>query len=221
MAPKIIIAGAPASGKGTQCEMIREKFGVVHLSTGDMLRESAAQGTEVGLLAKQYMEQGKLVPDEVIIGAVKERLAQSDAQEKGWLLDGFPRTGAQAEALKEAGIEADIFIVLNVPDADLIERVVGRRLDPVTGKIYHLTFSPPENDEVRERLTQRSDDTEEKARVRLDAYHSNMGSIRSHYNHINYEVDGTQKKNQIFDIIDRKLDTVQRWQVSCCVYILS
>ena len=141
---KIIIAGAPASGKGTQCELIREKFGVVHLSTGDMLREASAAGTEVGKLAQEYMSQGKLVPDEVIIGAVKERLAQPDCQQKGWLLDGFPRTGAQAQALVDAGIHADTFIFLDVPDEDLIERVVGRRADPVTGKIYHMKFSPPE-----------------------------------------------------------------------------
>jgi adenylate kinase family enzyme len=122
-APKIIIAGAPASGKGTQCELIRDKYGVVHLSTGDMLREAAAKGTEVGVLAEQYMEQGKLVPDEVIIGAVKERLALPDCQEKGWLLDGFPRTGAQAEALRSAGLNADVFLFLAVPDAELVERV--------------------------------------------------------------------------------------------------
>ena len=148
---KLIIAGAPASGKGTQCENIKEEFGVVHLSTGDMLRAAAAAGTEVGVKAKEFMDAGKLVTDEIIIGVVKERLAMDDCTSDGWLLDGFPRTRAQADALAEAGIECDAFIFLDVPDSSLIERVVGRRTDPETGKIYHVKFSPPENEEVSER----------------------------------------------------------------------
>eukprot|EP00636_Phaeomonas_parva_P018800 CAMPEP_0118874334 /NCGR_PEP_ID=MMETSP1163-20130328/15823_1 /TAXON_ID=124430 /ORGANISM="Phaeomonas parva, Strain CCMP2877" /LENGTH=126 /DNA_ID=CAMNT_0006809721 /DNA_START=99 /DNA_END=475 /DNA_ORIENTATION=- len=123
---KIIIAGAPASGKGTQCERIREDFGVVHLSTGDMLRAAVKAGTEVGLRAKEAMESGQLVSDEIIIGIIKDRLAETDCQTKGWLLDGFPRTRAQADALAEAGITADIFLLLDVPDSALVERVVGR-----------------------------------------------------------------------------------------------
>lgn len=156
--PKIIIAGAPASGKGTQCEFIVDKFGVVHISTGDALREQVSKGTELGKLAKEYMDKGGLVPDEVMIGIVESRLAQDDCKEKGWLLDGFPRTGAatpqghgfscptcrffcvlahsmaigsemltnragvQAEAMAKAGIEAEKFLLLNVPDDVLIER---------------------------------------------------------------------------------------------------
>merc|ERR1719276_808721 len=131
-APKLIIAGAPASGKGTQCEIIKEKYGVVHLSTGDMLRAAVAAETDVGQRAKDFMDAGKLVPDEVIIGVVKDRLDESDCAECGWLLDGFPRTPAQAEALADAGVTADCFIFLNVPDEALIERVVGRRTDPET-----------------------------------------------------------------------------------------
>jgi adenylate kinase family enzyme len=130
---------------------------------------------------------------------VKERLAQSDCQTKGWLLDGFPRTGAQAEALVQAGISADVFVFLNVPDADLIERVVGRRTDPVTGKIYHMKFSPPESEEVRSRLTQRSDDTEEKVKVRLQAFHQHLSSIIGKYEAVKVELDGTQNKHRIFD----------------------
>merc|ERR1719182_1304040 len=161
---KIIICGAPASGKGTQCELLKEEYGVVHLSTGDMLREAVAQGTEVGTAAKGYMERGELVPDEVIIGIVKDRLAESDCKENGWLLDGFPRTEAQAIALEKAGILPKKVLFLQVPDEMLIERVVGRRSDPETGKIYHLKYSPPENDEIAARLTQRADDTEEKVK---------------------------------------------------------
>ena len=125
-APKIIIAGAPASGKGTQCEMIKEKFGVVHLSTGDILRAAVKEGTELGKTAGGFMDRGELVPDEVMIGVVGERLKQEDCQCQGWLLDGFPRTGAQAAALVDSGALPDVFLLLDVPDEDLVDRVVGR-----------------------------------------------------------------------------------------------
>ncbi len=196
--PKIIICGAPASGKGTQCELLKEEYGVVHLSTGDMLRAAVAQGTEVGLAAKGYMESGKLVPDEVIIGIVKDRLAESDCKQSGWLLDGFPRTEAQALALKAAGIEPTSVLYLDVPDEMLIERVVGRRTDPVTGKIYHMKYFPPEDDEIAARLTQRADDTEEKCRVRLKAFHEHMGAVEKCYASLIAKTDGTKKKEEVF-----------------------
>ncbi|KAF0898228.1 hypothetical protein E2562_005824 [Oryza meyeriana var. granulata] len=159
---KVMIAGAPASGKGTQCELIKTKYGLVHISAGDLLRAEIAAGTENGKRAKEFMEKGQLVPDEIVVTMVKERLLQPDAQEKGWLLDGYPRSYSQAMALETLGIRPDIFILLDVPDEILVERVVGRRLDPVTGKIYHLKYSPTENEEIASRLTQRFDDTEEK-----------------------------------------------------------
>jgi len=190
---RLIIAGAPASGKGTQCEMITKKYGVVHLSTGDMLRAAVAEKTEVGILAQEYMDAGKLVPDEVIIGVVKDRLAQKDCIENGWLLDGFPRTPAQAAALSEAGITADCFLFLNVPDEVLVERVVGRRTDPETGKIYHMTFSPPEDEAILARLEQRSDDTEEKVKVRLEQFHANVDAVKGSYTDIIVEINGTDK----------------------------
>ena len=177
VAPKLIIAGAPASGKGTQCEMLIEKYGVVHLSTGEMLRAAVAAETEVGLQAKELMESGQLVPDEVIIKIVTERLAEPDCEAKGWMLDGFPRTRGQADALAAAGITADAFVLLDVPDDDIVARVTGRRLDPETGKIYHVKFNPPEDEEVTARLTQRADDTEEKCRVRLETYNRNISDI--------------------------------------------
>lgn len=127
----ILIAGPPASGKGTQCELIVEKFGVVHISTGDALREQVAAGTELGKQADECMQNGQLVPDDLIIDIVKDRLAQEDCQTKGWLLDGFPRTGAQAQALGDAGIVASHFVLLDVPDEVLVERCTGRRNDPV------------------------------------------------------------------------------------------
>mmetsp|Transcript_6419 Transcript_6419/g.9082 ORF Transcript_6419/g.9082 Transcript_6419/m.9082 type:complete len:295 (-) Transcript_6419:40-924(-) len=194
---KLIIAGAPASGKGTQCEMIKENFGVVHLSTGDMLRAAVAAGTDVGKKAKEFMDSGKLVPDEVIIGVVKDRLNEDDCQKNGWLLDGFPRTPGQADALAEAGISADCFLFLNVPDDILVERVVGRRTDPETGKIYHMTFSPPEDEEVLARLEQRSDDTEEKVKVRLEQFHANVEAVKGFYTDISVEIDGSKSPNEV------------------------
>jgi len=188
---QIIIAGAPASGKGTQCENIKNTYGVVHLSTGDMLREAVAAETKVGLAAKEYMNAGKLVPDEVIIGIVKDRLEQNDCQTQGWLLDGFPRTKAQADALALTGVKADCFLFLNVPDEMIVERVVGRRTDPETGKIYHMTFSPPTDEEIIGRLVHRSDDTEDAVVVRLKQFHDNFDSVKECYDDIMYEIDGS------------------------------
>jgi adenylate kinase len=190
----IIIAGAPASGKGTQCEVIKEEFGIVHLSTGDMLRAAVAAGTEVGVQAKEFMDSGKLVPDEVIIGIIRDRLDESDCKEQGWLLDGFPRTAAQAEALADAGCSADCFLFLDVPDSVLVERVVGRRTDPETGKIYHMTFSPPpaDDEELINRLQHRSDDTEEKVVVRLEQFHANVAAVKGSYEDIMISIDGNR-----------------------------
>ncbi|KAG7356842.1 adenylate kinase-domain containing protein [Nitzschia inconspicua] len=205
-AVNIIIAGAPASGKGTQCEIIKEKFGVVHLSTGDMLRAAVAAGTEVGKKAKDFMDSGKLVPDEVIIGIVKDRLMEEDCQKMGWLLDGFPRTQAQAKALEEAGVSADCFLFLDVPDEVLVERVVGRRTDPVTGKIYHMTFSPPEDEEIASRLEQRSDDTEEKVKVRLEQFHTNVDAVKDSYTEIMVAIDGNQHPSVVSATITETIE---------------
>jgi len=204
----IIIAGAPASGKGTQCEVIKELYDVVHLSTGDILRAAVAARTPVGIVAKGYMDAGKLVPDEVIINIVKDRLQEEDCQTRGWLLDGFPRTKAQAEALKEAGVCADCFIFLNVPDEILVERVVGRRTDPVTGKIYHVKYFPPPegSPEILSRLVQRSDDTEEKVVVRLRQFHDNVAAVKGYYTDISVEIDGTSKPSEVSDAIARAIE---------------
>lgn len=126
---------------------------------------------------------------------------ESDCQEKGWLLDGFPRTQAQAKALEDAGITADCFIFLNVPDEVLVERVVGRRTDPETGKIYHMTFSPPEDDEIAARLVQRSDDTEEKVKVRLEQFHANVEAVKDSYTDISVSIDGNQAPGVVTEAI--------------------
>ena len=195
---RVIIAGAPASGKGTQCERIVAEHAVVHLSTGDMLREAVASGSAVGQQAKVLMESGQLVPDDVIIGVVNQRLASPEIEARGFLLDGFPRTPVQASALADAGIEVDIFILLNVPDSVLIDRVTGRRLDPITGEIYHMTSKPPPPGPVAARVTQRADDTPAKLGDRLRSYHSNLTSIKSFYQDRLVEVDGNQAPDAVW-----------------------
>ncbi len=136
---RLIISGAPASGKGTQCEKIIEEFKTPHLSTGDMLRAAVKAGSPLGKEAKAYMDAGKLVPDSLVINLVKEKLASPECVNGGWLLDGFPRTGEQAKALQQANINPDKVILLDVPDSALIERVTGRRTDPVTGTTPFIT----------------------------------------------------------------------------------
>jgi len=212
---RIIIMGGPASGKGTQCEKIASKYGVIHLSTGDMLREAVRTGSEIGAVARSYMDAGQLVPDEIMIQIVTERISQSDCRKHGYLLDGFPRTPAQAEALSKMGISADLFVFLNVPDSELIARVVGRRLDPVTGKIYHMKYLPPP-EEIRDRLTQRSDDTVEKMTNRLQQFHHNVNAVRSYYESVLVEVDGTGSPDSITERIMNEIEAKSSTQQGGC-----
>jgi len=186
--------------------LIINRYGVVHLSTGDILRAAVQEGTALGTKAKDFMDRGELVPDEVIIGVVKERLAAPDCVEKGWLLDGFPRTKAQAEALENLGVAPSAFVLLNVPDEMLVERVVGRRTDPETGKIYHLKYSPPPPEVPVERLLHRSDDTEEKVKVRVKAFHEHCDAVAGCYKDVFVQVDGTQKKEVVFAAIKGAID---------------
>ncbi|KAI9200127.1 hypothetical protein LWI28_003082 [Acer negundo] len=202
---KIMISGAPASGKGTQCELIKNKYGLVHVAAGDLLRAEIASGSENGKRAKEYMEKGQLVPDEIAVMMVKDRLSQPDSQEKGWLLDGYPRSLSQATGLKAYGFEPDLFILLEVSEDILVERVVGRRLDPVTGKIYHLKYFPPETEEIAARLTQRFDDTEEKVKLRLHTHNQNVETVLSLYEDITIKVKGNAPKEDVFVQIDTAL----------------
>ncbi|XP_043719839.1 adenylate kinase 5, chloroplastic [Telopea speciosissima] len=207
---KVMISGAPASGKGSQCELIVQKFGLVHISTGDLLRAQVSSGTEIGNKAKEYMESGRLVPDEIVTAMVRSRLSHEDAQEKGWLLDGYPRSSTQAQSLEQMKIRPDIYIVLDVPDEILIDRCVGRRLDPLTGKIYHLKNFPPESDEIKARLITRPDDTAEKAKSRLETYKENADAISSTYVDLMTKIDGNRPKAVIFEEIDSLLLQVQK-----------
>ena len=187
--------------------MLVEKYGVQHISTGDLLRAEVKAGSEIGKQAGALMNAGKLVPDELVIGMVQQRLSGGEAAAKGWLLDGFPRTEAQAKSLAKAGIVPDAFVYLKVPDTVLVERVTGRRSDPVTNKIYHLKFNPPPQDDpaVLARLVQRSDDTEEKVKVRIAQFHANVAAVRQQYEGKIIEVDGTKPKKEVFAAITAKL----------------
>ncbi|KAK3121458.1 hypothetical protein QOZ80_8BG0653710 [Eleusine coracana subsp. coracana] len=205
---KVMISGAPASGKGTQCRMIVEKYGLVHISTGDLLRAEVSSGTEIGKKAKEYMYNGKLVPDQVVTDMVVSRLSQPDVQERGWLLDGYPRSFSQAQSLESMKIRPDIFIVLEVPDDILIDRCVGRRLDPVTGKFYHVKNFPPENEEISARLITRSDDTFDKVKSRLETYKQNSEAIVPTYTDLLNQIDGNRPAEAVFQEIDSLLQNI-------------
>uniref|UniRef100_A0A8R7UNW9 adenylate kinase n=1 Tax=Triticum urartu TaxID=4572 RepID=A0A8R7UNW9_TRIUA len=205
---KVMISGAPASGKGTQCRMIVEKYGLVHISTGDLLRAEVSSGTDIGKKAKEYMDSGMLVPDQVVTDMVVSRLSQPDVRERGWLLDGYPRSYAQAQSLESMKIRPDIFILLEVPDDNLIDRCVGRRLDPVTGKIYHVKNFPPENEEISARLTTRSDDTFEKVKSRLETYKQNSEAVIPTYSDLLNQIDGNRPVEVIFHEIESMLQKI-------------
>ncbi|KAG5524834.1 hypothetical protein RHGRI_031487 [Rhododendron griersonianum] len=174
------------------------QYGLVHIAAGDLLRAEISSGSANGKRAKEYMEKGQLVSKEIVFMMVKERLLQSDSQENGWLLDGFPRRLSQATALKEIGFQPDIFILLEVAEDNLVERVVGRRLDPVTGRIYHIKYSPPETEEIAARLTQCFDDTEEMVKLRLQTHHQNVESVLSMYEDITIKINGMPPRKMFF-----------------------
>ncbi|MGB1237588.1 MAG: adenylate kinase [Pseudomonadales bacterium] len=181
---RIILLGAPGAGKGTQAQYITEKYEIPQISTGDMLRAAVKAGTPIGLQAKAVMDAGKLVSDEIIINVVKERIAQEDCV-NGFLLDGFPRTIPQADALKDAGVEIDAVVEIDVADEEIIKRMSGRRMHPASGRTYHVVFNPPKvegiDDETGEPLVQREDDHEDTVRKRLDVYHDQTAPLIGYY----------------------------------------
>ena len=181
---RLILLGGPGAGKGTQANFIKDNYQIPQISTGDMLRAALKEGTELGLKAKEYMDGGKLVPDDVIIGLVKERIKAPDC-EKGFLFDGFPRTIPQADALKEAGVPVEGVVDINVPDGEIIKRMSGRRVHLASGRTYHITFNPPKeegkDDVSGEPLIQRDDDQEETVRKRLEVYHAQTEPLIDYY----------------------------------------
>ena len=182
----IVLFGPLGAGKGTQAGNISRVTGKPQVSTGDMLRAAVKEGSQLGAEAKEYMEAGLLVPDEIIIGLISERMMHDDATE-GVLFDGFPRTIAQAEELSKI-TNVSLVIMIQVPDEDIIDRIVGRRMDPRTGDIYHVKFNPAPSD-ITPRLVQRKDDTEETVRSRLDAYHDQTKPLSSWYNEVSKDSD--------------------------------
>ena len=181
---RIILLGAPGAGKGTQAQLIMQKYGIPQISTGDMLRAAVKAGTELGLAAKKIMDAGGLVSDELIIGLVKDRIAQPDCS-KGFLFDGFPRTIPQAEAMIEAGVNIDHVIEIHVDDSEIIERLSGRHVHPASGRVYHIKYNPPKvagkDDVTGEDLVQRDDDKEETVKKRLDIYHTQTEQLVGFY----------------------------------------
>ena len=181
---RLILLGAPGAGKGTQAAHIVERFRIPQISTGDMLRAAVKAGTPMGLEAKQHMDAGGLVPDEVIIGLVAERIRQPDCAE-GFLFDGFPRTIPQADAMKAAGVPIDCVVEIDVDDTEIIQRMSGRRVHPESGRTYHVVFNPPKvpgkDDLCNDDLVQRDDDQESVVRKRLEVYHSQTRPLVDYY----------------------------------------
>ena len=184
---RLILIGPPGAGKGTQAAFIKEHFGIPQISTGDMLRAAVKAGTELGKAAKIVMDQGKLVSDESIFGLVKERL-QADDCKNGFLFDGFPRTIPQAEALRVANVPVDFVLEIAVPDAEIVERMSGRRVHVASGRTYHVKYNPPKregiDDVTGEPLVQRDDDREEVVLKRLSVYHAQTEALVNFYSEL-------------------------------------
>jgi len=216
---RIVLLGCPGAGKGTQAACIKDKFQIAQVSTGDMLRAATRLGTPLGKQVKDIMDKGILISDDIMIQLVKERIQEPDCR-KGFLLDGFPRTIPQAEALQTNHIYLDYIIEITVPDADLIKRLSGRRVHPASGRVYHLLYNPPrENDKddvTGEPLIQREDDHEETIRKRLKIYHQQTEPLVNYYskatgNHapVYIKIDGTGAVEEVSERIFTALDKVQ------------
>lgn len=197
---RLILIGPPGAGKGTQAAFIKERFAIPQISTGDMLRAAVKAGTPLGLKAKSVMESGALVSDDIILGLMEERLAQPDCK-NGFLLDGFPRTIPQAEALKKTGIPIDFVLEISVPDDEIVRRISGRRVDPVSGRTYHIVYNPPKvegkDDVTGDPLIQRDDDKEDVVRHRLEVYHNQTEALVKFYGDLAKSGDKTAPQYRV------------------------
>ncbi len=210
----LMVFGAPGAGKGTQAKFLVEKYGIPQISTGDMLRAAIVEKTAMGMEAKRYMDAGELVPDSTIIGIIEERLAKEDCQ-KGFILDGFPRTLAQAEALDELlekqGKKIDKVLSFEVPDELIIKRIAGRRVCPKCGASYHVEFNPPKAEGICDacgsELIIRKDDNEETVKNRLSNYHSQTAPLVDFYKNkgVFAQIDGSQKLEKVTQDMFAKL----------------
>lgn len=213
-AHNIILVGAPGSGKGTQSKLLLERYGLPQISTGDILRQAVKDGTPLGLEAKRYMNAGELVPDRLIVGLIEARLKEP-GYTHGWVLDGFPRTLAQAEALQEmleqVKQKLERVIVIDVPGESLVERIAGRRSCTACGNVHHVKFSPPKKDGICDRcgspLEQRADDQEEKVRVRLKAFTGQTAEVIPYYERqgLVRRIDGERTPIEVFAEIENAL----------------
>ena len=181
---RVILLGGPGAGKGTQANFIKERYNIPQISTGDMLRAAVKAGTPLGVEAKKVMDAGGLVSDDIILGLIDERLKQDDCK-NGYLFDGFPRTLAQADALKDKGVQVDAVVEIDVDDSEIIKRMSGRRVHLASGRTYHVVFNPPKvegkDDETGEPLIQRDDDKEATVRERLNVYHKQTEPLIEYY----------------------------------------
>lgn len=201
---RILLLGMPGAGKGTQAQFLTEKFKIPQISTGDMLRAAAEAGTALGREAKEYMDRGLLVPDHIVIELVKERVKQPDCA-NGFIIDGFPRTIAQAEALRKAGIDIDFVIEIEVDEEEILRRMSGRRIHPASGRTYHVEFNPPKvpdrDDVTGEPLIQRPDDSEETVRKRIETYHQQTKPLVNYY--LNWAASGDPRAPHYVNIYGR------------------
>lgn len=219
----LVLVGPPGAGKGTQAARLVKDFGLPFIATGDILRQNVADGTALGAQAKEYMDKGELLPDDLIVDLIMDRLQQDDAKE-GFILDGFPRTVPQAEALDAAMAEADrkltAVIVIEVPDEDLIERLSGRRVNPTTGRTYHIKFDPPKHEGVDDvdgtKLIQRDDDKPETIANRLKVYHDQTAPVIGYYESegaaqqgLVRRIDGTREPDEVYRHIRALVATVR------------
>lgn len=215
---RLILLGGPGAGKGTQAGYITKKFNIPQISTGDMLRAAVNAGTELGNKAKQIMDAGELIPDDIITAMVKERVQQDDCK-NGYLLDGFPRTIPQADAMRKHGIDVDYVVEITVDDDEIIKRMSGRRVHLASGRSYHVIYNPPKNegmdDITGEALVQRDDDQEETVKIRLNVYHEQTEPLINYYREFAsssdarapryVQIDGVGKVEEIRDTIFQAL----------------